>query len=185
MAGSDILWKSSVCKGTISLRNAVCNDQLRTVCQSSRVAAEQAEIIGNPIVIVIQIKAQADLRQAAVGGQFVDVKFPGGQVEAVNVVDRRNDKRPVGTTIGCCQRLEVGSLQSGRTKCSALEIGHETLENRNRVATAADGALFDFEYYAEDSGVIRDGTCVEGQNAAILFPGRVIAQVEGSRCAVE
>jgi len=55
---------------------------LRTV-RNRGVAAEQGQVVGKRVVFVIQLEAQADLRQARIRRQFVEVGFRGGQVDAV------------------------------------------------------------------------------------------------------
>ena len=60
--------------------HVVRDDQLRTGCCRS-VAAVQAEVVGNRVVVIVQLETQADLGQAGVRGQFVDEGFCAGQVD--------------------------------------------------------------------------------------------------------
>ncbi len=61
------------------LRDDICNHQLRTVCRSS-VAAVQAQIVGNGVIVIVELEAQADLCQPAIaGGQGELVNSPHAQ----------------------------------------------------------------------------------------------------------
>jgi hypothetical protein len=57
-----------------TLRHVILNDQLRTGI-GRRIATLQAEIIGNGVIVVIQLEAQAELGQSA--GQVGAVPFTG------------------------------------------------------------------------------------------------------------
>jgi hypothetical protein len=52
-----------ICYGAMRLRHCIGNHQLRlAACRG--IAAEQAENVGNGVVVIIQLEAQADLGQA-------------------------------------------------------------------------------------------------------------------------
>ena len=78
------------------LRNVVFNDQLRTRSGICVIAAVQTEIIGNAIVVVIQLEAQTDLGQTRQGGQLVDEGFSTRQIDAVPVAHQAWQERTKG-----------------------------------------------------------------------------------------
>lgn len=162
--------------------NGVSYHQLRTVCRVSGTATKQSQIVGDGVVVIIQLEAQANLRQATVDVEFVDVEFASRQVNAVDIVDRCNNKWPIAGRANC---LEVCSLQGRCAKGPIFNISHETLEDTDRVAPANDDALLDFERHPANFRVIGDGASHEGENTAVLAFSCVIPQIEGSCGAVK
>ena len=125
------------------------------VCCGGTVAAVQAEIVGDCVIVIVEPEAQTDLCQAAAGIGLVDVEFTSRQIDTVDIADQCSAERPVG---GCAKSLEVCGLQGGCAKGAVLDVSHETLEDADGVAAANDAKLFDFEYDAGDSRVIGDAT---------------------------
>jgi hypothetical protein len=62
----------------IELWNVVLDEQLRTR-RGGGIPAEETEIVGNRVAVVIQFEAQAELRETSIACQFVD----GGKGGAV------------------------------------------------------------------------------------------------------
>ena len=138
------------------------NYQLWTVCYGCSVAAVQIEEIGNRIVVIVEHKAHANLRQAAVGCQLVDIARAIDQIKAVNVTDQigGDNRRPIGAT---SRRLEISDFKiGGCTKEAILDIKQATIETGVGVAATKDALLFDFEDHAKDAGAIRNDAGIEG-----------------------
>jgi hypothetical protein len=132
------------------LRYVILDDQLWTI-GSARIAAIQTEIVGCSVVIVIQFEAQADLGQPGVRGNFVDIVLSTRQVNAVPTAGKG---RLEGTIRFACGGLEISSLQCGCAKVASLDIHHESLEGRDRIASADDALFPDLErHFGDDRGV--------------------------------
>lgn len=93
-----------------SLRDAIRNHQLRTVCHDGGVATIQAKIVGTGVVAIIQLEAQAELSQATVGGKPVDFGYCTDKVDTVDVIGGGGVERSVGAT---GRRLEIFNFQAG------------------------------------------------------------------------
>lgn len=91
-----------------SLRHVIRNYQLRTVCCCKSITAVDTEIVRHGVIIIIEFKAQADLRQAVVGCQFVDVAFCADQANIVEIVRKGRDIR---STICARRVLEIYTFQ--------------------------------------------------------------------------
>ena len=66
------------------LWNIIFNDQLRTIDQPG-IAAVEFEVVGDGVIVIVQLEAQANLCHTTVRGKFVDEAFRRGYASGKSV----------------------------------------------------------------------------------------------------
>ena len=75
--------------------NIILNDQPWTGGYT-RVSTVQAKLIGEPVVVIVQFEAQANLRKTTVGGKLVDINFGIGQIDVIPASCKSRRERAIG-----------------------------------------------------------------------------------------
>src|SRR5258706_313083 len=149
------------------------------VSRCSGIPAVESGVVRAVIVVVVQREAQAELGRA--GG--VDVRKTGAaQSRTVPTAGGRSAKR--GNRRPARSRLEITNLQADGGAEEGLADVHPQAAMRDKWIRAHLALRLDLERSVGDDLRIPPTGSIEMQNSAILFVGRIIAQVEERRQAV-
>src|SRR5215216_944904 len=140
------------------------------------IAAIEPDEIREEIVIVVELKAQAELGDALPVDVLISRRLEIGHIPpGGRWIVREGPGTPLAR-----QSLEVGGLQSRVVAKGALADIDDDLAMCGKRVRAGYALLSHLEHYFGDDGIIGQRGGVERQNGAVLLVLGVIAQEESS-----